>query len=337
MRWQRVLAVVAATCAVLSAAETPATDPHVPPLFELVPSNFAKTVDGGLLVIAAFVNPALRLSADFHATLHALNGIYNGRDDVLIAYCDVLKNREYMKRFALRELPTVLAFPRGLPAMAPHVVEYSPNRTLQQYVRDINHLIALTNGLESESDALLDAVSAVTHKLTARQEELTAAAARAAAAAAAAAAAKDGEGQGQAAAAEGPEAAAPTATAAASVDASGNTAATDSNTTTVVDRSQWSVAEVQGWYANETAPLLLEVEAEVNATLSLLQARADKLKFALSMLREVSGGDSGVLARRLNVRRREALAGSGMVGVAERDAILRDVGILEDLLTLLQP
>jgi hypothetical protein len=332
-----------ATCNAAAATHSSsAASSEGPDLFEITPANFQQVCDGGLLVIAALVNPVSPRCEELHPKLHQLNAAYHGRDDVLIAYFDVMKHREFVKRFALREVPTILAFPRGLPAMSPSVVEYGVNRSVSDYKRDINHLIALTNGLESESDKVLDVISALAAVLAKRDEALLNASiedarqkqreqeegrAR-----------REGQREGAASFSE-PQAAAPVETAGlteASVDADGNIAVSNASASLNVSKPLRHVDAVVEEYRNLTDAPLCAVETELNATIADLTTRVEKLRFARDMLRNVTARDSGQLAKVLNDRRRGALASQKLLGEDEKEGIMRDVGVLEDLITLIQ-
>ena len=133
-----------------------------PRLFELTPRNFAGVVDGRRVVLAAFVNPQLRRSARMHPVLHELRAHFAASPSnasVLVAYADVNAHRGFVKRFALKSLPTLLAFPRG-PNLshAPVLIGYEDNKTTAHYRRELEALVAHCDGLASAPAPLAERV-----------------------------------------------------------------------------------------------------------------------------------------------------------------------------------
>jgi thioredoxin-like negative regulator of GroEL len=106
-----VLALIAAQASLCGAV--PAHDEAV--LDIITQYNHDRVLDGSRTVLVAFVHPALPRSARLQPLLHALRATLQDDPTVRVAFVDLSVERLLASKYAIRETPTLLVFPRRLP------------------------------------------------------------------------------------------------------------------------------------------------------------------------------------------------------------------------------
>lgn len=77
--------------------------------------NHDRVLDGRKTLLVAFVAPLLPRSARLQPVLHELRRAFSGDPQLGVAFVDCSAERRLAAKYAVRDLPTLLVFPRRLP------------------------------------------------------------------------------------------------------------------------------------------------------------------------------------------------------------------------------
>jgi hypothetical protein len=308
-----------------AAASVASDDDPATRLVELTPRNFARVVDGRRVVVCAFVNPVLPRSVALHAVLHDLRVHFAAlppAESAVVAFADVGTHRSFAKQYALKRLPTLLAFPRGPNlAHAPIAIGFEDNKTAAHYRRDIEAIVAHCGGLAGAPAPLRERTSELMQGVLRREaaferqergRDAAFEAAREKAAAAEAAAAEAAAAEAAAVAPDGDAAAAAAATFATLGPAAPSAAATPkalrkrARSARVFNASEPDGEELAG-LRNESAALLRELDDELAAQIALVDARRSSLVALRALAAGIEANGTAALARLMNLERAEAL------------------------------
>jgi hypothetical protein len=285
--------------------------PDAPDLVEVAPRNFASIVDGRRVAVVAFVHPFLPASGALHPILHQLNQHYvaaggaEGGGGVLVAYADVHRHRDFVRRFAFKSIPSILVFSRGPNVdLAPSSITYAANKTEHDYRREIDVLVHSGNGLASVARAVVERVQPLLAAATERDEA-----------------------ERRALAAGGP---APNATAEAAVAADGAGGG----------GAGAGEAAPEHPLKARTRALLEAAELEIEAQLAMVEVSRRKLVFVRDTLRAVEASGMGALAHAMNSARATLLTQASSTpldvelvaaSAADRNALAANIAVLTDL------
>jgi hypothetical protein len=288
-------------------------------LFELSPRNMPQVLDGRRVTVVAFVNPELPKSLSFHATLLELNTHFErrqrGPDATLrIAYADLNKHRSFVKRFEFKSVPSILAFPRG-PNMdsSPIAIAYWDNKTVSDYRREIEVILAHCDGISSLHETLKDGVTDLTETVVEREtHELSLASLK-----------KKMKKKKMKKEVEMED------EALVQIESDGGT----TNTSIIVDPIDVAAMKVED-VKNQTNMILREIQADIDTAIKILEIKKLKLDMLRALLIDVETNGTAPLARRLNIERSRALKQAAsipldleMVGETAEERLLSLAGV----------
>jgi len=97
-----------AVCRAAEATDEPALD-------IITQHNHDRVLDGRNTMLVAFVNPLLPRSARLQPVLHELRAAFESEPQLGVAFVDCSAERRLSAKYGVRELPTLMVFPRRLP------------------------------------------------------------------------------------------------------------------------------------------------------------------------------------------------------------------------------
>jgi len=277
-------------------------------LFELNPRNANNVLDGRKVTVVAFVNPELPRSLSFHSILHQLNTYYkrqqSGPDATFrLAFADLNKHRSFVKRFEFKSIPSILVFPRG-PNMdsSPISIAYWDNKTVSDYRREIDFILAHCDKISSLHDILKDEISDFTVAIVEREvQEL-----------------KHQKLQKMNQEKD------------IQINADGMTIYENSSFDNPLDNVKEKLEEMK----NQTSLLLEELKKDIDTALAILSVKTLKLNMLRTLLNDIETNGTAPLARRLNVERSRALKQAAsipldleMVGVTAEERLLSHASV----------
>ena len=262
-------------------------------LFELSPRNAPQVLDGRRVTVVAFVNPELPKSISFHATLHELNSYYESRQTgpdatFRIAFADLNKHRSFVKRFEFKSVPSILAFPRG-PNMdsSPVPIAYWDNKTVSDYRREIDLILAHCDGISSLHGVLKDEIADLTETVVEREVlELSLANLKKKIK-------KNKKKEMEQETEQKHE---------TQIDSDGST----TNSSAIVNPLDAALIKLEE-AKNQTSAILRIIQDDIDSALAVLAVKTSKLNMLRTLLIDVETNGTAPLARRLNLERSRAL------------------------------
>lgn len=112
-------------------------------LTEMTHENAVQLTNGSYNTFVAFVNPVLPKSVQFHPVLHEINAHFSGHPDVRIVFVDADGSKTLIKKYGVKELPTLLFFHKHVGRFGVPIL-FDANFTAQHYIQEIEGRVLMS-------------------------------------------------------------------------------------------------------------------------------------------------------------------------------------------------